>query len=471
MQGVNVDLTYKLHLRDGRGRSRTVLYKPHVSEAIWEDSGKPLPVEHIAGGRIGPTKFADAEIVHPTQPGLKKSITTLKIQLGMKCNYTCLYCNQASTRHDVYGDADEAMTLLQEIPKFFDAGPNGDGEDRRVEFWGGEPFVYWKILRWFVPALRQSYPKAHFNIITNGSLLDQEKIDWIVENDLGINVSHDGPGHKKTRGPDPFDDPENAHWLRVLWDKLGPDSELGKLHGGSRLGFGCVLTRENYSLWDIRLFIADKLGIPPEKLNLTTEEIVLPYDEGGLSLSPENDAAYQDFVNAQFLEAVSGRSMGVFAVNSKISRFAKTLAQHEPVTANGQKCGMDRSDTLATNLSGQVTTCHNLSAGTKHEIGHVSALEDVRLNTSYHFSTREECMKCPVVQLCQGACMFLEGDLWTKACDNSYAWNTAMLAASLYYLTGMTLVEIEGDVIRRQSLPQRHPVITKGAVPARAHLR
>ena len=83
-----------------------------------------------------------------------------------------------------------------------------------------------------------------------------------------------------------------------------------------------------------------------------------------------------------------------------------------------------------------------------------------RVTTAHHWSTRAECRSCPVLQLCQGARLFLEDGLWRQACDNSFTHNLAVLAASLYWLTRLVLVEIEGPVMRRDGLPTCIPVIT-----------
>jgi uncharacterized protein len=124
----------------------------------------------------------------------------------------------------------------------------------------------------------------------------------------------------------------------------------------------------------------------------------------------------------------------------------------------GQKCGMDDPGRLAVDLKGNALTCQNMSADTKHRIGHVEAMQDVRLDTAYHWSTRRECTTCPVLPLCQGACLFLEDELWRQACDNSYWHNLGVFAAALYWLTRLVLVEIDGPA-RRDSLPDRLTVI------------
>ncbi len=58
--------------------------------------------------------------------------------------------------------------------------------------------------------LREAFPESKFSLITNGSLLSREKLDFIAEHDIEITISHDGPG-QHLRGPDPFDDPAKSH--------------------------------------------------------------------------------------------------------------------------------------------------------------------------------------------------------------------------------------------------------------------
>jgi radical SAM protein with 4Fe4S-binding SPASM domain len=104
-------------------------------------------------------------------------------------------------------------------------------------------------------------------------------------------------------------------------------------------------------------------------------------------------------------------------------------------------------------MKGNVMTCQNMSASTNHKIGHVEQFEEISLNTAYHFSTRSECPRCPVAQLCKGACLFLEDDYWGAACDNSFSHNLAVLAAAIYYQTqGLILTRIEGESIRRDGV-------------------
>ena len=452
-------LEYRLAMAGRNGSPRHLLYRPHVSELVWEDSGERVSLAAVGMNYARDSRdWKPAFPVSPSNPARKsRAVRALKIQMGLKCNYACAYCNQASQPHEVQGGIEDVGAFLKKLPEWFDGGEDGQGKGLRIEFWGGEPFVYWKALRMLGNELRALFPKAEFNIITNGSLIDDEKIEWLDFLGFGVGVSHDGPGHAAARGPDPLDDPVRRVAIRKLYDRLFPKG---------RIGFNCVLTRDNRSLVAIREHIGARLGIDPADVPLTSEELLLPYDAGGMALSPQTPEEHDRVLQEVWWEAVTGRSMPVGAVRQKCEDFFRSLSQSRPASSLGQKCGMDRPEHLAVDLKGNVLTCQNTSAATKHRIGSVEAFEDIRLTTAHHWSTREECARCPVVQLCKGACLFLEGDLWRQACNNSFTWNLALLAISLYWLTRLVLVEIEGPVMRRPDLPNRIHVIRQPAEPA-----
>ena len=97
--------------------------------------------------------------------------------------------------------------------------------------------------------------------------------------------------------------------------------------------------------------------------------------------------------------------------------------RRRPIEALGQKCGMDSPDAIAVDLRGNVMTCQNTGAKDAHKIGHVADFDAIALDTATHFAFRPECISCPVVQLCKGACMSLEGDFFAQSCANEFAFN------------------------------------------------
>ena len=435
-------MKFTLTLNGRNGFQRDAQYDPMDSSLVWADTGEPLPLPAVFPRQAREWQpFWHAH--HPTNPaGKSRDIRHLKLQLGLKCNYACQYCSQAHQPHDLDGHPSDVEPFMDQLQSWFAGGTDGRGSGVKIEFWGGEPFVYWKLLKPLGEAVRDRYPAAELSIVTNGSLLDDEKLAWVEDLDIGIGLSHDGPAQAH-RGPDPLDDPVTLKNIQRWVSRRMPIN---------RMSFNTVLHRHNDSLKAVRKFFADRLDLPAQAIVLATEEIMLPYDTAGLALSLTgyDHARYR---HRLFWELATGSAMAVGTLRDKVDEFLRAQAESRPLASLGQKCGMDRDESIAVDMKGNVTTCQNMSALTHHKVGHVEQFDEIRLDTAYHFSTRSECPRCPVVQLCKGACLFLEGQFWTTACDNAFTHNLAVLAAAIYYQTqGLILTRITADCIRRDGI-------------------
>jgi len=428
--------TYVLHCRTQSGEPVRFYYNPHTSELVDERGGAVVPAEPP------PRPYAEATRVSPSQPGRKSSAPrVLKIQLGLKCNYSCSYCNQASHV------AEASETRTADAERFLEGlGDWLTEEPARIEFWGGEPFVYFAKLKKLVPALRARFPDAELNIVTNGSLIDGEILEFVERHDIQLAVSHDGPG-QHLRGPDPFDDPERAAWLRELWRRRGP---LG------RVSFNAVFSPANCDVEKTHRWFVEKIGDP--EVALSTEGAVVTYDGDAARGSGRYTAEQYETLHRSMVKAFeSGVAQRFTTVLQHAGDFIESLYGRRPSSALGQKCGMDRADELAVDLAGNVMTCQNTGSQGKHGIGSVADIEGVRLDTAWHWSHRDTCSHCPVLQLCKGSCMFLEDELFAQSCENEYRYGNAILAGVIKYVTGCELERIEGD-IRRPRPRRRIPI-------------
>lgn len=424
--GINPNLEFLLRTQLPGGKQVELRYKPHASELRWADTGERVSLKPIGlDYDLDPNrKWSRARAISPNNPGRKRlPIRALKIQMGLKCNYRCGYCNQTARPSESHGNPALARKFLDEMPSWFVPPP--EHEEFRVEFWGGEPFAYWKTMRILGDELRRRYPRAMFSVVTNGSILDDEKIAWLKRNKVLVTVSHDGPGQISNRGREPFDDPRSAIALRKLYGTLRP---LGLVN------FNCVLAKNNMSLTAIRSHIASRLGCLPGELPLATEELVFPYEENGMALSLGSESDEQEFKRVLTKELADGSALRVLNIREKLQDFFLSLAKGRPSCALTQRCGMDREDTLAVDLHGNVLTCQNTAAGDGHTIGTTAKLDGVRLITSWHWMARQECRECPVIQLCKGGCMRLIGRKWEIGCLNSYSYNLELLRIAIAFL-------------------------------------
>lgn len=374
-----------------------------------------------------------SQIVSAETPGQKSSdVKTLKVSLGLSCNYECTYCSQrfvphgdSTNQHDVEAFVKTLTDNLTSVPE-------------RIEFWGGEPLVYWKTLKPLAEKLRSIYPDAEFLMITNGSLLDVEKNEWIDRMGFNVGLSHDGPGYH-VRGKDPLDDPKQRAAIMDLLRRLAPKN---------RVSVNAMIHRDNSSRAAVQQWLEERFGVG---VIIGEGTFVDPYDEGGVQSMFTSKAEHLAFRSQAYKEIRENKTWAFDVSARKVKEFVDSVHTGRPASHIGQKCGMDRKDSIVVDMKGNVLTCQNVSAaatapnGRSHKIGHITDLANVKLDTSTHWSKRPDCLKCPVLQLCKGACMFLEGDLWESACDGAYSDNIPFLAAGVEALTGFMPYYIEGD--------------------------
>lgn len=433
---------FTVTLADAAGARSYLHYDPHRS-TITDEAGVPIDPRTLGLTDAEPrSSWPIAARVRETEPGRKsRHIRRLKIQLGLGCNYSCSYCLQRF-QPEAEISAGDPIAFLERLPRHFDGGEDGLGRAVHIEFWGGEPFLYFRrSLRTLGLALRSAYPNASFGLVTNGSLLNDEIIEWIEAVGCSVAVSHDGPG-QAARGPDPLADPVRRERLLALHDRLAPQG---------RFSFNVTLTAGNHDLTAIHAWFTERLEGRTPVLNL--EGVALPYtnDAYPVAIGAETQ---DDVTRSLFHSIVRGPGLQFAAVRRKLQDFLAALANHRPSSALGQKCVMDRSDSLAVTLAGDVVTCQNTSTaaiapnGRPHRIGTLDSLDDVRLDTATHWAWRDECAHCPVLQLCQGSCMFLRGENWARACHAELAYNMGIFLAALWFLTGKAPIHIDGPIRR-----------------------
>lgn len=430
---------FKFIMQHRNGTTVPLYYDQHSSR-LWTESGMdvfPIPTND--------KKWPTIKAISPDDPGTKQTnaFRRVKIQLGLGCNYSCSYCSQATHIEEAEKTAiAEAQTFLDNLDSWLVGVP------QKIEFWGGEPLLYWKKIQILAPALRKKFPDVHLMMITNGSLLTREIVDDLIKWDITGAISHDGPG-QFVRGPDPFDDPVAFDAIKYLMDKLGREDKYM---------FNAVLTPASYDILELQQWFWDKFGW---EVPVSLEGVV--HDYNGDEFSRFTAEQLKDLTEKTTKYIIEGKVLRVANLMYKVQTAIDNMAEHRPSSAVGQKCGMDRDDYIAVDLRGNIMTCQNVGPVGKHKVGHVSDLAAARVVSSKHWSHREECPTCPVLQLCQGACMYNEDDHWAAACNAEFAFNMAALAGALFFSTGMVLMRIEGTMIR-PALPEKKPVSHKPVI-------
>lgn len=117
------------------------------------------------------------------------------VVVTLRCNETCVYCHASR--------ADMTATHTDMTPEIADRTVEAifktTNPSVTIEFQGGEPLVAFDVVKRIVERARQVNETAgkhlEFTMVSNLSLLDDEKLEYLVANKVQICTSIDGPEH------------------------------------------------------------------------------------------------------------------------------------------------------------------------------------------------------------------------------------------------------------------------------------
>jgi uncharacterized protein len=344
------------------------------------------------------------------------------IVLGLGCNFHCKYCIQQG-KTEIKSSIEQARIFVKNFDSWFSCDPN----NIKFELWGGEPLLHWEKFKILVDYLRKTYPKAIISTVSNGSLLDMEKAEYLVEKNIVFTVSHDGEHNKDNRTEDPFENPEVVNAVQYYMDH------------SDKFGISSVFTPLSYDTDSKFQYISKLLG---GYKNFIVYENPLyvenSYNKETFDISPEK---WKEVFNS-VLNILVERKEGSKGYEWMMQSFIDRINNRVPLDSLYQSCGRDRSDSITVNLYGDILTCHD-DPSKEMTFGNVSNLSEAKMNTGTHFHYRDRCLKCPLVHLCQGACMRLSGEPWELTCKQRFLFYSIVFSGVVYHITGSIVSKIE----------------------------
>lgn len=140
----------------------------------------------------------------PRVTGRSSRLRHLELMVTHGCNMRCRYCYGAEEHASghasahLYGSDTCGMpieTARAGVAHLLDA--SGAARDVDVVFFGGEPLLAFELIRALVPEARELArsrgKRIGFSLSTNGALLDDEIVAFLVRNRVGCQISIDGP--------------------------------------------------------------------------------------------------------------------------------------------------------------------------------------------------------------------------------------------------------------------------------------
>jgi uncharacterized protein len=119
---------------------------------------------------------------------------TLRMALTERCNMACSYCFQQR----MFPDEQPVMSeeVLRRTLDWFVT--QGRGHPLTVQYFGGEPLLEWDKIMLAHGILRESVaqgliPAFRETITTNGTVMSEQRARWLVDEDVDVTFSFDGP--------------------------------------------------------------------------------------------------------------------------------------------------------------------------------------------------------------------------------------------------------------------------------------
>ncbi|MCL2153504.1 MAG: Cys-rich peptide radical SAM maturase CcpM [Oscillospiraceae bacterium] len=139
------------------------------------------------------------QIEHPSTLIMKSYLTSrmkqLTLQVTQQCNLRCGYCAYSGIYQGQRTHSNKRMSLetaFKAIDFFLER--NGELSEVVIGFYGGEPLLEFELIKECVDYAKSMVEgkRIRFNMTTNGTLLSDDVVDYLSENDFDLSISLDG---------------------------------------------------------------------------------------------------------------------------------------------------------------------------------------------------------------------------------------------------------------------------------------
>ncbi|MEQ1907358.1 MAG: quinohemoprotein amine dehydrogenase maturation protein [Vicinamibacterales bacterium] len=379
---------------------------------------------------IGPVMAAPA-VLPKFLPLTPLPLTTMVLNVTNQCNLACTYCYEYSEDKivDTTNGAQPKFMSIETAKQSveFMLKESGDNKVAHLTFFGGETLMNFPVLKETIAYARlrgqEVGKEVDFSLTTNATLLKPEVIKYLVENQVGVTISFDGP-------------PEVQNKFRVFhngtgsYDIIAPKIKSLLSQPLTRpVGARVTLTSGNMDVRTIYQHLTEEFGFREVGFAPVTTSPGREYalDEQGYDqMLAAFTALAEEFKEA----ALANRHHGFSNVKETLEEIHKGMSKAYPC---GAGIGL-----MGVSTSGDVALCHRFAGSDAHKLGTVAdginRAAQADFLDKHHLNNKTDCSTCWARPLCSGGCYHEAhtryGDT-TKAnlhyCDWIRAWTDVCL--------------------------------------------
>lgn len=154
------------------------------------------------------------------------------VVVTLRCNEVCRYCH-ASRASMKETETDMTIPTAEKVVDLILRAPS---DTLTIEFQGGEPLVNWEVVTHIVEyglaRARGLGKRLMFSLVSNLSLMDEDRLKWLLDHKVQISTSLDGPEDlhdhlRKLAGGSAYE--HTVRWMRRIneaYRERGMDAEL-----------------------------------------------------------------------------------------------------------------------------------------------------------------------------------------------------------------------------------------------------
>ena len=328
-------------------------------------------------------------------------LATMVLNVTNKCNLACTYCYE-------YGEDKIVDTVNGRKPKFmseatareaveFMLRESGTSPRAHLTFFGGETLLNFPVLQTTVAYARRRAAElgkaVDFSLTTNATLLKPDVIDFLVDNDVGVTISIDGPQEMQDR-------------FRVFHDGSGSYDvvmpkvrELLRKHRTRPIGARVTLTKQTLHVGRIYRHLTEDIGFAEVGFAPVTTAAGRGYAIGDSGFD-DLLAQFRDLAHDFLQAAVDNRHHGFSNVKETLEEIHKGASKAYPC---GAGLGL-----LGVATDGDVNLCHRFAGSDAHKLGTVTDGIDRAAQRQFleqhHLDDKPVCQTCWARPLCSGGC-------------------------------------------------------------------
>lgn len=319
------------------------------------------------------------------------NISIMYLILSSACNLACKYCFIENCRSNNKKEFNMSIeTITSAITKYANYLNESNLEEGTIIFYGGEPLVNWEGLVYAIKLANKLSSKIKFTMVTNATLLDEKKIEFLSKNNVEIGISIDGPKQ--------LNDKNRIYRAKEdsVYDEIMKKIPLLKAKQ-VKFGLSITVTKDFLNIQDDVLKWLKDLNVNSVFYNL--------YHFSNYSNEWENYYKEASEFLLKSFDVLSKQNIYDGRLNRKLDSIVSNQFKFADCAAIG-------GNQLTIKPNGDVCVCHAYFKTDKYIIGNINKdnIIDMISSTEFNFWKKRntlnnrKCLNCEALFCCGGGC-------------------------------------------------------------------